>query len=132
MLSSFYIISHSKFKVSNNFLSNNFLTNKLLTFSLRALNHPLDYTEPSARQKPIFPSILLHFSFDFTEAPSPQRCHGEPSTSQHRRLTVSMSSLRQLVKFKGAVQSIHTFTSENTLMRCTKNSNSDGSDRRIW
>ena len=43
MLSSFYIISHSKFKVSNNFLSNNFLTNKLLTFSLSVLNLYFDW-----------------------------------------------------------------------------------------
>ena len=118
-------------KVSNNFLSNNFLTNKLLTFFLKAQNHPLDYTEPSARRKQIFPSILLHFSFDFTEAPSPQQKYGEPSPSQRRRLGKSMTSLRQLVKSKGAVQSIHKCASENPQKRCTKSSNSDGSDRRI-
>ena len=118
-------------KVSNNFLSNNFLTKKLLTFSLKVQNHPLDYTEPSARRKPIFPSILLNFSFDFTEAPSPQRKYGEPSPLQRRALVIETPSLRQLVESKGAVQSIHRWGSENPQKWCTKSSKSDGSDRKI-
>jgi len=56
---------------------------------------------------PLFPSIKLNFSFDFTEMSSPQRCHGEPSPSQRRALVIATPSLRQLVEFKGAVQSIH-------------------------
>jgi hypothetical protein len=56
----------------------------------------------------IIPSDVLAFSFDFTETPSPQRCYGEPSLSQRRALADSITSLRQLVKSKGAVQNIHT------------------------
>ena len=61
------------------------------------------------------PLITLNKSFDFSELPSPQRLHGEPSPSQRRRLAKSMTSLRQLVKFKGAVQSVPKFASDNPL-----------------
>ena len=62
-------------------------------------------------------SIELNFSFDFTEMPSPQRLHGEPSPSQRRRLAKSMTSLRQLVKSKGTLQSVHKFASNDPLNR---------------
>ena len=45
--------------------------------------------------------------------PSPQRKYSEPSPSQRRRLGKSMTSLRQLVESKGAVQSIHKFASDH-------------------
>ena len=41
--------------------------------------------------------------------PSPQRKHGEPSLSQRRRLAISITSLRQLVKSKGTPQYVHTW-----------------------
>ena len=81
-----------------------------------------DFTELSVRRMPIFPLIPLNRSFDFTETPSPQRLHGEPSPSLRRRLAVAMASLRQLVEFKGAVQSIPTSGSENPRKTCIKSS----------
>ena len=60
-------------------------------------------------------SNILNFSFDFTELPSPQLWYGEPSPSQRRRLAKSMTNLRQLVEFKGALQSVPKNASENPL-----------------
>ena len=40
------------------------------------------------------PSLLLKLSFAFTEPPSPQRWHGEPSIELRRTLADSMTSLR--------------------------------------
>ena len=56
-------------------------------------------------------------SFDSTETPSPQRLHGEPSLSKRRALAVSITSPRQLVKFKGTLQSVHKFASNDPLKR---------------
>ena len=86
------------------------------------MNLFFDFTELSVRRKPIFPLIPLNRSFDFTEIPSPQRLHGEPSSSQRRALAVAMASLRQLVESKGAVQSIPTSGSENPRKTCIKSS----------
>ena len=72
------------------------------------LTRSFDCTEPLARRMPIAPSIVPKRSFDSTESPSPQRLHGEPSLSQRRGLANSITSLRQLVEFKGAVQLIRT------------------------
>ena len=66
------------------------------------------------------PLLILNFFFDFTEPSSPQRLHGEPSPSQRRRLAKSMTNLRQLVKFKGAFQSIHKCASKNPIKRFSK------------
>jgi len=63
------------------------------------------------------PSIELNLSFDFTETSSPQRYHGEPSLSQRRALAETITSPRQLVKSKGAVQSIRTYDSDYPHMR---------------
>jgi len=46
----------------------------------------------------------MALSFDFTEKPSPQRNYSEPSLSQRRALAETITSPRQLVEFKGAVQ----------------------------
>ena len=66
------------------------------------------------------PSILLVFSFDFTELSSPQRLHGEPSLSQRRALAIETPSPRQLVESKGKLQSIPTCDSNHPLKWCTK------------
>ena len=63
------------------------------------------------------PSIVLAFSFDFTKMASPQRNYSEPSLSQCRRLAETITSPRQLVESKGAVQSIHTRSSCNPHIR---------------
>ena len=63
------------------------------------------------------PSIVLAFSFDFTKMASPQRNYSEPSLSQRRRLAETITSPRQLVESKGAVQSIHTSCFGNPHMR---------------
>ena len=63
------------------------------------------------------PLIVLAFSFDFTKMASPQRNYSEPSLSQRRRLAETITSPRQLVKSKGAVQSIHTSDSGNPHIR---------------
>ena len=68
----------------------------------------------------ISPLILQNFSFDYTELPSPQHFHGEPSTSQRRALGKSMSSPRQLVKSEGALRHIPIRVSENPLKRFSK------------
>ena len=52
---------------------------------------------------------------------SPQRLHGERSSSQRRRLAKSMASPRQLVESKGALQSVPKCASENLLNRFRKN-----------
>ncbi|MBO7102483.1 MAG: hypothetical protein J6W02_02235, partial [Bacteroidaceae bacterium] len=67
--------------------------------------------------------IVLNFSFDFTEMASPQRLHGERSPSQRRRLVIETPNLRQLVKSKGKVQSIHKCGSENPLKSFRKSTN---------
>ena len=82
---------------------------------MNLLAHSPNCTELLARRLPIAPSIELNVSFDFTETPSPQRLHGEPSPSQRRRLAKSMTSLRQLVEFKGTLQSVHKCASDNPL-----------------
>ena len=56
-------------------------------------------------------------SFDFTELSRVQRNYSEGSLSQRRRLGKSMANLRQLVEFKGAVQSVHKFASDNPHIR---------------
>ena len=56
-------------------------------------------------------------SFDFTEMSRVQRNYSEGSLSQCRRLDKSMTNLRQLVEFKGAVQSVHKFASDNPHIR---------------
>ena len=56
-------------------------------------------------------------SFDFTETSRVQRNYSEGSLSQRRRLGKSMANLRQLVEFKGAVQSVHKFASDNPHIR---------------
>ena len=66
------------------------------------------------------PLLVLNHFFDFTEIPSPQRLHGEPSPSQRRAFAISITSLRQLVESKGAVQYIPKCTSDNPLKRYTK------------
>ena len=76
-----------------------------------------DCTDSFLRLNWMIPLISLVFSFDFTEASSPQRLHGEPSLSQRRALAVSITSLRQLVESKGTAQSIHKCGSDNTLKR---------------
>ena len=76
-----------------------------------------DSAELLARRQPITPLIELNVSFDSTETPSPQRLHGEPSPSQRRRLDKSMTSLRQLVEFKGTLQSVHKFASNDPIKR---------------
>ncbi len=63
----------------------------------------------------VFSLIVLAFSFDFTETPSPQRFYSEPSLSQRRALAVSITSLRQLVESKGTLQSVHKCDSDNPL-----------------
>ena len=68
----------------------------------------------------ISPLILQNFSFDYTELPSPQHFHGEPSTSQRRGLGKSMTSPRQLVKSEGALRHIPIRVSENPLKRFSK------------
>ena len=70
----------------------------------------------------MIPLISLVFSFDFTEASSPQRLHGEPSLSQRRALAVAITSLRQLVESKGAVQSIHKCASDHPHLPFSKSS----------
>ena len=65
----------------------------------------------------ISPTITLNLSFDFTEMASPQRIYSEPSLSQRRALAVAMTSLRQLVESKGAVQYILSSDAENPLKR---------------
>jgi len=71
-----------------------------------------------------FSDYFLYFYrtvfFDFTEAPSPQRWHGEPSLLQRRRLAKSMTNLRATSLIKFSVQSIHTSTSDNPLKRFIK------------
>ena len=67
-----------------------------------------------------FPLIELSQSFEFTEKSSSQRLHGEPSPSQRRRLAKSMTSLRQLVKSKGEIQSIPKCASDNPIKRFSK------------
>jgi hypothetical protein len=66
------------------------------------------------------PSIELNVSFDFTEMPSPQRLHGEPSPSQRRRLVIETPSLRQLVESKGKLQSIQKCASDYPIKKCIK------------
>ena len=66
------------------------------------------------------PTHFLHLSFAFTETSSPQRFYGEPSLSHRRALAISITSPRQLVKSKGAPQSIHTCASGNPPKRFTK------------
>ena len=78
----------------------------LLELSLAFADVPLHFCRCS-------PLIILNFSFDSTKMSSPQRLHGEPSLSQRRALAISMTSPRQLVKSKGAVQYIHTCSSDN-------------------
>ena len=68
------------------------------------------------------PLLILNFFFDFTETPSPQRYHGEPSPSQRRRLAETTTSARQLVESKGTPQSIHKCGSDNTLKRFSQSS----------
>ena len=63
------------------------------------------------------PLIVLAFSFDFTKMASPQRNYSEPSLSQCRRLAETITSPRQLVESKGAIQSIHTRSSGNPHIR---------------
>ena len=63
------------------------------------------------------PLIVLAFSFDFTKMASPQRNYSEPSLSQRRRLAETITSPRQLVESKGAIQSIHTSCFGNPHMR---------------
>ena len=65
-------------------------------------------------------SVMLNLSFDFTEKPSPHRCHGERSPSQRRALVIATPSLRQLVESKGQVQSIPKCAFENPQKRFTQ------------
>ena len=66
------------------------------------------------------PLILQEFSFACCEIPSPQRNYSERSLSQRRALAISITSPRQLVESKGAVQSIPTCASESAHMRLGK------------
>ena len=88
------------------------------TFSSTLVNHFLDWIDCFLRLYCFSPLIVLNLSFDFTETPSPQRNYSEPSPSQRRRLAKSMTSLRQLVKSKGTLQSIQTLGSDNPLKHC--------------
>ena len=76
-----------------------------------------DFSHASLRFDSFYSAIELKQSFDFTELPSPQRLHGEPSPSQRRRLAKSMASLRQLVESKGTVQSVHKYAFNDPLKR---------------
>ena len=82
----------------------------LLTFSSDCINVFLQLYK-------ISPAVILKLSFDFTEMASPQRNYSEPSLSKRRAFAVAMTSLRQLVEFKGAVQIIPSCGSDNPLMR---------------
>ena len=77
------------------------------------LNHFLDWIDCFLWLYGINPLIVLNQSFGFTESPSPQQNYSEPSLSQRRRLAKSITSPRQLVEFKGEVQSIHKSPSDN-------------------
>jgi len=78
------------------------------------------YTDAFLRLRRCSPPIVLNFSFDFTETPSPHRCHGERSPSQRRALVIATPSLRQLVESKGQVQSIPKCAFENPQKRFTQ------------
>ena len=97
-------------------------------FSLHTSFFPLlalffDYIGSLLQSCKLSSPIELNFSFDFTEMPSPQRLHGEPSPSQRRRLAKSMTSLRQLVEFKGTLQSVHKCASNDPLRRFRESTN---------
>ena len=85
----------------------------VLTFSFDCTNAYLWFYRLS-------PLLLLNHFFAFTEMSSPQRNYSEPSPSQRRALAVSITSLRQLVEYKGEVQLIPTYVSDNPLKRFTK------------
>ena len=79
-----------------------------------------------------FSLVQLKVSFDFTKMPSPQRCYGEPSPSQRRALAVSMTSLRQLVEFKGALQLVCGRRWKKTKKWRAAPSNSPKGEGRTW
>ena len=81
---------------------------------------PFGFTDSSLWFSWISPLIELNFSFDLSEMSSPQRFYGEPSPSQRRRLVIESPSLRQLVEFKGAIQSILSYASDNPRKRCSQ------------
>ena len=56
--------------------------------------------------------------------PSPQRYYSEPSLSQRRRLAISITSLRQLVKSKGTPQWIPKWVAIYPYMSFTQSSQS--------
>ena len=84
------------------------------------------FTDVPLRFCKTFPLFSLAFSFDFTETPSPQRYHAEPSPSRRRRLAKSMPSLRQLVESKGTLQSIPKFDSDYPRKRFSKSTHTIG------
>ena len=84
-------------------------------FHLIVLMLFFDCTNVFLRLYRCFPSIVLAFSFDFTETSSPQRFYSEPSLSQRRALVIKTASLRQLVESKGTIQSVHKCDSDNPL-----------------